>query len=262
MNKKLISVLLVACFLPTFASNSSDLTATPADTPLPTVEKPLNKQIGVAVEERSPLVDTYIYFNQKFSNNIFYQLRAYYIHDYITNSAPAKAVPRPDDRDQESLNGTGGVFILGRIFSPNPDVKLSPFVRLQYLTNTVMPYKDSLGNEISSKSGTAYLGLNLAMKINEKFSDYIQYYAGYQRTNLDGEGYFSTSGDPAINSLTSTLEIGLPYKLTNIWTATPFVQWITTTNNPNNDAFNAPISASARTSTGAVYGFKIDRSFS
>lgn len=224
---------------------------------LPTISS-ITNQVGIAYEGRSSYADGYAFFNQLLNNTVFYELRAYYIYNYISSSRVISGVT---PSNQDNVDGTGVVGILGYNIPLNSNVTFMPFIRLQLLTNTVSAYEDSFGNKINSVNYSALLGGKLSMKVNDVFSIYAQFYGGYQRSRLDGEGVFDTHNDPQINALTSTLEFGLPYKITQSWSITPYMQFSTTDNNPNHAASKAPYSSSKLTSTGNVYALKLAYKF-
>lgn len=222
-------------------------------------------QLGLAVEQRAAYVDAYAFINQLFKDRLFYELRAYYVYDYMTVSPPT-TTPQPDASDENTVNGTGVVGILGYNFKINPKVTLMPFTRLQYLTNTFSninfaPYEDSFGNSVKSDNYTAYLGLKLSMDINEVFAIYAQYYAGYQWNILYGRGYWDTDSTPQVNALVSTLELDLPYKLTPSWIFMPYIQWNTASNKPNSTAVDYPYGHDSLTTTGAVFALRLGYKF-
>ncbi len=215
-------------------------------------------QVGATFEERANYVNGYLFFNHLLDNHIFYELRGYYIHNLITT---AQSGSLPPTSNQQNLNGAGGVGILGYNIQINSAIILMPFTRLQYLTNTVAAYKDTLGNEIDSDSFTTYLGLKLAMKINDVFSIFAQYFAGYQITNLYGKGFYASNNSPKIDAITSTAEIDFPYKITRSWIFTPYIQWVITGSYPNSAAFAAPMRQSGTTVTTPVYALRLAYAF-
>lgn len=238
---------------PVYHKNKTNLTAP---------KKAFVIQVGAALEERSAYANGYLFFNQTIYDAVFYELRGYYVRNYIVTAPPSKAVHIPSLKNEQNLNGVGIVGIVGYIFPiVQHKVFLMPFTRLQYFTNTSSAYKDSFGNKILSHVSTYFLGLKLNMIINEIVSMYLQYYAGYQRSLLTGRGYFSTTTDPILNQLTSTYELGFPYKITSSWTLSPYIQWVTTATNPNFTALNTPISNNGLTATTGVYAVKLAYNF-
>ena len=115
--------------------------------------KPFATQVGINFEERnSTYADAYLTINQLIYDRYFWELRRYYVHNYIVTAPPAKAVPLPLAKNEQNVNGDGTVGIFGVDFHVTPKVSLLPFVRLQYFTNTSNAYKDTFGNEIASYS--------------------------------------------------------------------------------------------------------------
>lgn len=217
----------------------------------------INTQVGAAYEERNNYWNVFPFINQMIDKHFFWELRGYYIYNFITVAPPTRAIPEPTVHDERNLSGTGGVVILGYSFPLNCKVSLMPFFRYQYLTNTNFVYDDDLGNEIRSGTSTYYLGMKLSMDVTEQFSTYVNVYAGYARGILHGHGFFRSDGTPIINSITSTFELGIPYKVADRWTVSPYIQYVITGNNPNHAAFINPIHHPGLTTNTPVFAIRL-----
>lgn len=228
---------------------------------VPLQSKSVASQLGISFEERTNYLNSFLFINQMINNKFFWELRGYYIYNYIVTAPPAKAIPLPSVKNEQNLSGSGGAGILGYNISLTSQVALLPFLRFQHLTNTILAYKDSLGNKLLSKSTTYYLGAKLTMEVNNLFSIYTQYYGGYQRNILHGSKYFATPKQPIINTLTSTFEIGGAYKITKFLLLTPYIQLVINGNNPNRTALNPPISHNGLTSSATVFALKLAYKF-
>jgi hypothetical protein len=216
-------------------------------------------QVGLAADEHQTNVAAYVFINQLFTNNIFYELRAYTIYNYISRTPPAPPLV-PEVIPVSSVQhpkGYGGIGILGYNIVINPNVSVMPFIRLQAMKNAIAAYQDSFGNEIDSADYTALLGTKVSMRVNQEFAIYTQYFAGYQSSFLNGRGIYSNSGHPTINAFTSVLEFGLPYKITKKLSITPYLQFITAGPNPNQAARNQPYNMGELARTNTIYAIKI-----
>lgn len=221
-------------------------------------KKPTTTQVGFALEERStPFADGYLFVNQMIHGRLYWELRGYYLHNYVVVAPPAGAVPRPLAKNEHGLNGTGVVGLFGYNFPISKNLTLLPYFRSQYFTNTISAYSDSLGNEITTGNTTYYLGLKLTMTVNEVLSIYGNLFAGYLRTTLDGKGFFATPTTPRINSTVSTYQIGLTYKATPSWSLTPYAQLNISNNRPNWVAIRPPINNSGLTTNSTLFGFRV-----
>lgn len=228
---------------------------------LPNCKPNKSTQVGITFEERAAYVDSYLFLNQLINDKFFYELRAYYIHNLIVTSPPSTAKPLPSVTDEKNVDGTGAAAILGYNFRINPKVTLMPFIRLQALSNTVSAYRDSFGNKINSYNYTGYLGLKLNMDINDVFGMYAQYYGGYQRSILVGEGFFEKAHSPRINAYVSNLEFWFPYKINSSWIFIPSLQFFIAANNPNHAALSRPINNNGLTTSGPIYVIRLAYKF-
>ena len=220
-------------------------------------------QVGIAADEHQTNLAVFAFINQLFPNNIYYELRAYAIYNYISRLPPAPPlVPEviPVSSAQHP-KGYGGIGIVGYNIVINPNVSVMPFIRLQALTNAVYAYQDSFGNEIDSVSYTALFGGKVSMRVSQEFALYTQYFAGYQTSVLSGCGLFSNSEHPTINAFTSVLEFGAPYKITKKLSVTPYLQFITVGPNPNQAARNQPYNMSELARTDTIYAIKFGYDF-
>ena len=229
----------------------------------PASTKSTISQVGVVIEEHQANALGFAFLNQLFTNHIFYELRAYTSYHYITQKPPApplvpEVIPISSERNPIGYGGSG---ILGYNINVTPNVSFLPFTRLQLITNTVEAYEDTYGNKKHSINYLAYLGGKLSFRVNEVFAVYSQYYAGYLRSVLSGQGVYSTKGHPAINAFTSTLEFGAPYKINKAWSITPSLLLITTAPNVNQVARNEPYNVSQLTTTNSVYSIRVGYEF-
>lgn len=222
---------------------------------------PIITRMGVALEDRTSYADGYLFMDQLIRNGIYWELRAYYLYNYIVTSPPTKATPAPSIKDEQNLRGTGAVALLGYNIPINTRFELLPFVRFRYLTNNASPYKDSFDNKITSMTYTYYAGMRLSMRANEYLTLYAQYYGGYGRYDLHGSGYFKTNGRPVINVLTATFEIAAQYQINDRWRFTPYLQLDITDNNPNSVALKPPISNSGLTTNNTIFAARLSYTF-
>ena len=219
------------------------------------------RQLGLASEEHQALIAGYLYWNQYLANHIFYELRGYLIHHYLTQTPAVFGLSDHGYNVNESAPlGYGGMGILGYNFDVTSNFSIMPFARAQVLTNDVAAYKDTMGNEITSTNSIVFLGLKLSMKVTDNFAVYSQYFAGYGYDVLYGRGVFAKTKTTAFNSLISVLEWGAPYRVKS-WNITPYFQFITAAVNPNRDAKIKPYFTSSLTTVNPCYGIKIGYEF-
>ena len=220
-------------------------------------------QIGSTVEALEDRMDGYLFFNQLFVNHIYYEFRAYALYHYTTKNVPKSPAVNyvVTTANENNPMGHGEVGILGYNVDVNEKISLMPFVRLQHFTNAAAPYEDDFGNEIHSVSYSALLGTKLSMRVTGDFAIYTQYYAGYQRSLLSGQGVYASASQPVINTGVSVIELGAPYKLTPSLSITPYLQFITTFDNPNQVALNSPYNISQFTNTNTLYAIKLGYNF-
>lgn len=218
-------------------------------------------QLGIAFENHQNLANGYFFLNQTLKNHLYYELRAYTLFPYRAQIAllPAGDI-LPFSRTNPAL-GYGGVGILGYNVSINPNVTLMPFLRIQAFRNALLAYKDLSGNIIDSDNQVIFAGSKLSMRVNELFATYLQYYFGYQHGRLFGEGFFASAEPEQVNALISMIEFGLPYKLTQDWNFTPYLQYQTTHFSPYGTARAAPYHLQQITNTNTVFAFKLGYQF-
>ena len=211
-------------------------------------------QIGLSYEDRINMSDIFVYYNQLLSNNLFYEIRAYAGYNYLVTNPNLPQLPISN---QNNPPGYGFVGILGYVIPLNNNVTLMPFIRLSYYNNFAVVYSNSNGNSINSNQYIAQGGARLSLDINKIFAIYASYWAGYQVTYLSGGGAFANSNDPQLSGLASTLEFGLPYKMTKRLSFIPYTQYNVSANSPNNSASTTPYNAITATNTNILYGIKI-----
>lgn len=249
--KKLLLCLLPAVLITHYAFASQTIPAIKAP------EKSIATQIGVTFEERNTYLNGYLFVNQMINKRFYWEVRTYYIYSLIVNSPPSLAIQHPSVRDERNLSGTGNTIILGYNIPLTCKVSLLPFLRYQYLKNTIFVYDDIFGNQIRSNTATYYLGSKIMMEVTDLFLFYANYYAGYARSILHGRGFFTSKGTPIINSITSTFEIGGAYKIADKWTLTPYIQLVLTGNNPNHFALDFPFRHPGLTTAASVFAMKL-----
>ncbi|MFN7095478.1 MAG: hypothetical protein ACK4M7_08950, partial [Burkholderiales bacterium] len=223
-----------------------------------TTNKSTISQVGLAYEDRVNMSNGYVFFNQLLSNNLFYELRAYAGYNYITQNPLPQAA---DITKQTNPLNYGLVGIFGYNLSFTSRVSLLPYFRLNYLYNFVAAYSDSDGNAINSTTYTGHIGAKLSLKVNELLAVYINYFAGYQTTQLNGSGLFATGSSPAINAFVSSLEFGLPYKINQSWSITPYLQYNINANSPNSGAMDKPYNIAPLTVNNNLYAVKLSYNF-
>ena len=220
-------------------------------------------QIGAAVEARQNLFDAYLFLNQLLPNQIFYELRAYGIYNYLYRLPPS--APYVDSPiltgDQRHQLGYGGSGTLGYNISISPKVSILPFIRAQAITNFIEVYADILGNKISSISYGGFAGLRLSLRVTEDFAVYTQYFAGYQWTPLQGQGVYAINDRAQIDLPVSVFEFGTPYKITERLNFTPYLQFTTAKVMPNVAAERPPFNVREFVNTNTFYAIKLGYQF-
>ena len=219
--------------------------------------------VGPAFEEHHNYAQFFVFVNQLLTNHVYYELRAYATYHYITQAPPTAPlvtaiIPVSSERN---LMGYGGAGILGYNININSNVSFMPFIRLQDLTNTLIAYSDSFGNEVTSVNYTAYLGGKLSMRVTDSFAIYTQYFAGYQKSVLSGRGLFSSTDHPTVKALVSIFEFGAPFKLNNALSITPFLQFFTAGINSNQTSRDKRYNISLLTNPSSIYGIKLGYEF-
>lgn len=232
---------------------------------------PFSTSTGFAYEERSSSNNMYVFISQVISSHWYWELRGYAVRSIIAGYPTLKPgnfiwqpnVPQftnfiadPDVVDNQWGGGVVGKF--GYVFKPNKRVSFTPYLRLQYFYNNTAQWKDDLGNEIETEIASYLAGLKLGMEVNDIFTIYVDYYGGYQRVEYDVSGFFAQVNDDLHTiQLTSTFEIGSPFKLNNCWTFTPYIQFGLTTSKPSFNVFNGPINNNGTTTNSTVFAVKI-----
>lgn len=222
------------------------------------VETASIRQVGIAYEDRVNLSDFYIYFNQLLENNIFYEVRAYMVYPYQTTNPGFPQIP---SSNEPNPLGYGALGILGYVIFLNSNVTLMPFLRLAYFDNFYLVYSNSDGSSIDTSQYMGQIGARLSLKVNNAFAVYASYYAGYQIVYLSGSGTYATSDDPQVAGLASTMEIGMPYKMTKSWSVIPSFMYNVTVNNPNHAASTAPYNGITITPTNVAFALRLSYDF-
>lgn len=211
------------------------------------------RQVGFSYEDRPNMSDIYVFYNQLLANNVFYEVRSYLAYNY---KAPNPILPSIPLSNNTNPPGYGFVGIVGYNIPLNENVTILPYIRLNYYYDFAAVYNNTNGDTINSNSYITQLGARLSLKVNNVFDIYANYFAGYQWVNLSGGGAYTVSDNPAISGFVSTLELGMPYKMTRKLSITPYVQFNVTTNNPNTAANNLPYSVNSLTNANALYAFR------
>lgn len=214
--------------------------------------------VGASYEDRANMSDAYVFFNQLLPNNIFYELRAYAAYNYITQNPAQPSIPVSDEANPM---GFAGVAILGYNIDVSSRVSLLPFLWLSYMDNFVAVYRDTQGNAINSTAYNGYLGMKMSMKVTKQFAVYALYMAGYQSAQLYGQGIYSNGSSPTINQFVSATEFGLPYRLSDAWSFTPYIRINTTSNYPNAGAEAPPYGVNSFTTSVMLLGLKLGYGF-
>ncbi len=245
--------------------------------------KPFGKyQMGIAFEETSSKGTVYGYLSGIIKDHYFFELRGYGILNFITENPPSGGFPvivNPiNNSEQKNLYGTGFVGIVGYTFKLNFGMKgnLTPYFRYEARKNNSGPlYSDRRGNKVTSW-GYAYLGgLRLSMPVTEDFSWSVQYYGGFIRLDLKGEGFFARSTtnthprqsfrNTHYNTLQGNLQFGLAYNISKEWTVASWWKITTTENKPSRRITDEPSPYSDRitrlTSTSYQWGVKLGFNF-
>lgn len=271
MNKRVAALVLVS--LTSFSSFAHDKHHT-IQQPKPSFVN----QLGIALEERNNYADAYLYFNQVIHDKLYWEVRGYYLRNFIV-TAPPKApnalpsgpiisaltnvpvsapVPLPSVNDQDNLQGYGVVGKLGWVFHPTDMVSVLPYFRLQAFTNNNTPYKDDLGNSIESDASAYLLGLKLSMDVNDIFGIFIDYHGGIQKVKFNVGGYYTiVPSELEMKELTSTFEMGAAYKLNQCLTLIPYIQLIMTSHDPSFNVYSGPIQNNGLTTFTPLFGAKI-----
>ena len=136
-----------------------------------------------------------------------------------------------------------------------------PFIRLSYYNNFSVVYASNNGDSINSETYMAQGGARLSMKINKVFATYVNYWAGYHDTYMNGTGQYASSNNPQLAGFASTLELGFPYRMTKSTSIVPYLQYNTTAENPNAGATADPYNARVFTNVNNLIGLKFSYDF-
>lgn len=249
---KTLLVLLLATLTAAFANSPSTQICEPEKS-----VKSFVNHVGFAFEERPFNLNVYAFFNQLIHNQFFYELRAYYFHDFISTNPPLQNPPIPVSQERNQ-DGCGALVILGHVLHLGSKVEIMPFTRWQLYYNAFFTYRDHLGNRIDSLSLTGYLGLKFTGQVNDALSIYAQYFGGYEWGTLFGHGIFAhvPGHKPHANALVSTIELGSPYRFCKSWVVTPILQFNIVGNNPNSTAILPPFNISKLTTSYILFAIR------
>jgi hypothetical protein len=215
--------------------------------------------VGIAFEDRTNQSSMYLFFNQLLPNNLFYEIRLYFAYTYLGRNPPLSSIPA--SAEEPNPIGYGTIGILGYNIDITSSISLMPFIWVSDLVNTMSVYRDSLGNSVSSNTYNANLGLKASVKITDQFAIYGLYMAGYQSTQLYGQGVYSGISSPDINAFISSSEFGLPYRLGGSWSFTPYVRFNSRSNYPNAGASGMPYEINSFNNSVIIYGMKLGYGF-
>ncbi|MFN8769496.1 MAG: hypothetical protein ACK5Z5_09685 [Neisseriaceae bacterium] len=217
---------------------------------------------GGAVEFTPGGSNFFVFFSQTLSNDFYYEGRFYTRYNYvsqppITNDVPISSINNP--------LGYGAVIKLGYDFHPTNLIDIIPYLRLNAYNNMVVVYSDLNGHSINSTAYAILPGIKIAYKVTPQFNPYVDLFGGWQQVNLSGElstqtnsSLVSTNG--SLNQKVISYEIGFSSKLTNSISLIPYMQYITTVNNPDSSAAASytdnGFNINGLTNTQQVFGLK------
>jgi len=220
---------------------------------------------GGAVEFSPSGSTFYAFFTQTLANGFYYEGRLYTKNNYTAQNPIFPSVPVSSE---DNPWGYGGAVKLGYDFHPNELTDIVPYVRFNAYNNMSVVYQDTSGDSINSTTFAVLPGVKVAYKVTPQFNPYVEMYGGWQQVNLNGD--FAQSKKPGsatatVTQYTLTYEIGFSSKLTNNLALIPYMQYITTQNNPDSTA-SAPYSEngfniSSLTGTQQVFGLKFAASW-
>lgn len=220
---------------------------------------------GAGVEFAPSGANFYIFFTQTLSNGIYYEGRLYTRENYDAQNPIYPSVP------VSNLNnpwGFGALAKVGYDFHPSETVDLIPYVKLNASNNMTVVYEETNGDYIHSTSYAIIPGVKVAYKVTPQFNPYVDLSAGLQVVNLTGG--FPQSDNPSIatgsiNQTLVTYEIGFSSKLAPTLALIPYMQYITTANNPNGTTSETykqnGFNISSLTTTQQVFGLKLSASW-
>lgn len=220
---------------------------------------------GAAVEFAPSASNFYAFFTQTLSNGVYYEARLYTRNNYTAQNPIYPSVPVSNINNPW---GYGAVLKLGYDFHPSETIDIVPYLRLNAYDNMSVVYRDTNGDDISSITYAILPGVKVAYKVTPQFNPYIDLFGGYQQVNLSGNFAQSTTPGNAsgtIKQTAITYEIGFSSKLSSNIALIPYMQYITTTNNPDSNAAapyaNNGFNISSLTATQQVYGLKLSTSW-
>lgn len=216
---------------------------------------------GGAMEFAPSGANFYTFFTQTLANGIYYEGRLYLRDNYDAQNPIFPTVPSSNENNPM---GYGAVVKVGYDFHPSETIDIIPYLRLNAYNNMSTVYEDSNGDSIHSTSFAIIPGVKIAYKVTPQFNPYVDLSAGWQHVNLTGT--FPQADSPYeatgyIDQSVVTYEIGFSSKLSANLALIPYMQYITTANNPNSSAA-APYSQNgfninALTATQQVFGLKL-----
>lgn len=216
---------------------------------------------GAAVEFTPAGSNFYGFFSQTLANGFYYEGRLYARDNYLAQNPIFPSVPVSN----ETLPmGFGGVLKLGYDFHTSDVIDIIPYLRLNMYRNMSTVYEDNNGDYIHSTTYAVLPGVKIAYKVTPQFNPYIDIFGGWQQVDLTGS--FPADGRPnvangVVNQTTATYEIGFSSKLSSNIALIPYMQYITTSNNPDSIASatyaNGGYNISSLTGTQQVFGLKL-----
>lgn len=201
---------------------------------------PKNRTIsatGAAVEETQTGPQLYLFWTQTLNTGFYYEGRIYGKYNMRTQNPAFPDVP-PSAEDNP--NGYKGVVKLGYNFHINSDYDITPYIRLEAGNDMSLVYEDKNGNYIHSTNYAYLAGFKQTFKLTEKFVPYIDIYGGISQVSLNGN--FTEGVNPnqqitgSVEQDQMTTEFGAAYKITEHQSIIPYMQFIYTSNNPNDTA--------------------------
>ena len=216
---------------------------------------------GAAVEFAQSGSNYFAFFTQTLPNDFYYEARLYTRSNYTSQNPLFPSVPVSNINNPW---GYGAAIKIGYDFHPSELIDIIPYLRVNAYNNMSVVYADSNGDNINSTTYALLPGVKIAYKVTPQFNPYIDIYGGWQQVNLNGD--FPQSDTPGsaagtISQTTLTYEIGFSSKLSKNLALIPYMQYVTTTNNPNSTAA-APynengFNISSLTGTQQVFGLKL-----
>lgn len=202
----------------------------------------------------------FVFFSQTLANDFYYEARIYARNNYNSQLPVFNNIPASNEHNPW---GYGAVVKLGYDFRPTNLIDVIPYLRLNAYNNMAIVYQDSHGNSISSTAYAILPGVKIAYKVTPQFNPYVDLFGGWQQVNLNGtlvQSNVSTSMSSTLNQFVLTYEIGFSSKLTNSLSLIPYMQYVTTANNPDaissasyeNNGFNI----NGLTNTQQIFGLK------